>query len=230
MGERILVVATHPDDEVLGCGGTMALHAAEGDEVHVLVVSRGVLVGVEVVEQVREEMRNAHAILGVKGVEFLDFPAAQLDTVPAHQIADAMAKLIQSWRPTTLYLPHHGDLHMDHRLVYLAGLVAARPTRDVSVRRILTYETVSETDWAPPTAGDAFVPTVYVDITRYLTQKLEAAACFQSQMRAPPHTRSLRSLEALAVWRGGSVRMGAAEAFVLVREMVGAASENGQAA
>lgn len=220
MSETILVVAAHPDDEVLGCGGTMARHAAKGEAVHVLVVSRGVLVGAEVVAQVREEMRNAHAILGVKGVQFLDFPAAQLDTVPAHRLADAMAKVIQSLAPSTLYLPHHGDLHMDHRLVYIAGLVAARPTQEGFVQRILTYETVSETDWAPPTAGDAFVPTVYVDITRFLKQKLEAAACFHSQMRESPHTRSLRSLEALATWRGGTVHVAAAEAFALVREIM----------
>lgn len=221
MSETILVVATHPDDEVLGCGGTMARHVAEGDAVHVLVVTRGVLVGADVVDQVRREMRNAHAILGVKDAQYLDFPAAQLDTVPAHRLADAMAMVLQSLRPTTMYLPHHGDLHMDHKLVYTAGLVAARPTRDISVRRILAYETISETDWAPPTASDAFVPTVYIDITRFLRQKLEAAACFQSQMREPPHTRSLRSLEALATLRGGTVHVGAAEAFALVREIVG---------
>lgn len=225
MSNTILIVATHPDDEVLGCGGTMARYAACGDTVHVLVVTRGVLASTEIVTQVRQEMRNAHDILGVHHAQFLNFPAAQLDTVPRHAIADAIANVIQLLRPSILYLPHHGDLHTDHRIVYLAGLVAARPSHAFVVPRVLTYETVSETDWAPPTPHDAFVPTVYVDITRFLDQKIQAAACFHSQMREPPHTRSLRSLQALATLRGGTVGVGAAEAFVLVREIIGAANE-----
>jgi N-acetylglucosamine malate deacetylase 1 len=219
---NILIIATHPDDEVLGCGGVMARHAAQGDTVHVLVVSRGVpdLFPPEVIEETRRELRQAHAVLGVTGVHFLDFPAPRLDVVPGHQLADAIGKAVRSLRPHQVYLPHRGDMHADHRAVYTATLVACRPGHSTAPRKLLCYETLSETDWAPPFGDDAFIPTVFIDISDYLDRKIEAMACYRSQLREPPSTRSLRSLEALARLRGGTVNQHAAEAFMLVREIV----------
>ena len=218
---RVLVIATHPDDEVLGCGGVMARHADRGDAVHVLVVTRGVpeIFPPEEVEGIREELRRAHDLLRVATTRFLDFPAPKMDMVPQCELAQAISGVVRELQPHTVYIPHHGDLHIDHRAVYLASLVATRPVNACSVRRLLCYETLSETDWAPPRPDQAFVPTVFVDISDYLTRKLEALACYQSQLRQPPNPRSLQTVGALAQLRGATVGVEAAEAFMLVREV-----------
>ncbi len=217
----ILVVAPHPDDEILGCGGVMARHAAAGDSVQVLIVTRGVpeLFPPAIIEQTRRELREAHALLQVAGVTFLDYPAPKLDTIPGHQLADSIGQVIRTVQPSVLYLPHRGDIHLDHQAVYQAGLVAARPRPGGGVTRILTYETLSETEWASPQADAAFVPTVFCDITAYLEVKLAAMACLVSQVHEPPNSRSLRTIEALARYRGATVGLHAAEAFMLVREV-----------
>ena len=216
---KILVIATHPDDEVLGCGGVIARHASEGDEVHVLVVTRGAedLYSKDEIETTRKEMKQAHAILGVKDVTFLDFPAPKLDSVPHHQIVDAISKVINTIKPYAVFLPHRGDIHSDHRAVYHATLVAARPINNSSIKNLLSYETLSETEWAPPVGEEAFIPTVFVDISSFLEKKLAALNCYKSQMKAPPHPRSLKAIEALALLRGSTVSLDAAEAFMLVR-------------
>jgi LmbE family N-acetylglucosaminyl deacetylase len=222
MKSKVLVVAPHPDDEVLGCGGTIARHAARGDEVHVLVVTRGApdIYSWEAVEKGREELRAAHTLLKVSGIHFLDFPAPKLDTIPGYKLADAIGEVIRSVCPNILYLPHRGDIHADHQVVYQAALVAARPINGCSVNQILCYETLSETEWSDPFGDSAFIPTVFVDITDYLDYKLKAMNCYQSQLKQPPHPRSLQVIEALARLRGATVSLPAAEAFMLVREIV----------
>lgn len=218
---KVLVVAPHPDDEVLGCGGVIARHTAEGNEVHVLVVSRGVpeIFPPKKIERTRTELREAHKILGVSGVTFLDFPAPRLDLVPGYELADGIARVIGTLQPIQLYLPHHGDLHADHRAVYLAGLVAARPIKDCSVKKVFCYETMSETEWSPPCGDTSFIPTVFTDITDYLEVKIRALSCLRSQMKSLPHSRSLGMIEALARLRGCTVGLSAAEAFSVVREI-----------
>jgi LmbE family N-acetylglucosaminyl deacetylase len=219
---RVLVIATHADDEVLGCGGVMARHAAQGDELHLLIVTRGVpdLFPPELVDAIFGEMRAASEILGVHHVHCLDFPAPRLDVTPGHKVADAIGSVIRTVEPRVVYLPHRGDIHADHRAVYTATLVAARPLPGGPVQKLLSYETLSETEWAPPAADDAFVPTVFVDIEPYLELKLQAAACYEIQLRPPPHPRSLEAVEAQARLRGSAAGLAAAEAFMLVREIV----------
>lgn len=218
---NVLIISPHSDDEVLGCGGAIARHASAGDRAHVLVVSRGApeIFPQSLIEATREDLLQAHSLLGVAGVEFLDFPAPKLDTVPAHELADGIRDAIRRLSPTVVYLPHGGDLHADHKLVYYAALVAARPIDGCSVRRLLCYETLSETEWASPFGGDSFVPTVFIDISSYLTTKLKAMSCYKSQLRPEPHPRSLAVLEALARFRGATVSVAAAEAFMLVRSI-----------
>lgn len=222
MSERVLVIAAHPDDEVLGCGGVMARHVAEGARVDVVVVTRGSpdVFSTEFVEQGRRELAAAHQVLGVTGVQFLDFPAPKLDTVPGHVLADRIRQSIHATQPEIVYLPHFGDIHSDHRAVYYATLVAARPIHGLLVRRLLSYETLSETEWSPPAGDQSFVPTVFVDISGVLERKLEAMRCYASQLQEPPHPRSLRGIQALAQLRGATVGCDAAEAFMLVREIV----------
>jgi len=217
-----LVVATHPDDEVLGCGGVMARYAAAGESVHVLVVTRGIpeMWTPDQVEETRAALQRTHDLLAVASTRFLDFPAPKMDMVPQCELAQTISGIVCELQPHTVYIPHHGDLHIDHRAVYLASLVATRPVQGSSVCRVLCYETLSETDWAPPRSDQAFVPTVYVDISEQLTRKLEALACYQSQLKPFPNPRSLEAVEALACLRGATVGVRAAEAFELVREVV----------
>ena len=219
---RIVVVAPHPDDEVLGCGGVMARHAADGDEVFVIVATRGApeLYSDESVERTRAEARQAHVLLGVRETRFLDFSAPKLDVTPGHLIADALAKQFQELRPERVYLPHHGDMHGDHGRNYHATLVAARPLASCSVKQLLCYETLSETEWAPPIDSAVFYPTVFVDIAAHLPKKLQAMQCFASQLKPAPNPRSLAAIEALARYRGSTVSVHAAEAFVLIRDVV----------
>jgi len=199
----------------------MARHAAGGDEVHVLVVSRGVeeLFAPEQIARTRQELAAAHKIIGVKSATFLDFPAPRLDTIPGHQLADALSEQLRGIRPDVLYIPHQGDLHSDHKATYWAALVAARPISGASPSRVLCYETPSETEWGAPSISEAFVPTVFVNIAEYIATKLQAMACYETQLQAPPNPRSLKAIEALAVCRGSAVCVAAAEAFMLVREI-----------
>jgi len=220
--KNILVVATHPDDEVLGCGGVIARHARTGDRVHVIVVTRGMpeRFSPAVVEESRRELAAAHAILGVCSVRFLDFPAPCLDVTPGYLIAEAIHSAVAELRPEVVYLPHHGDIHGDHRAVNLAVMVATRPNGAPSVAKLLAYETLSETEWAIPNHAHMFQPTVFADITEYLPDKLKAMECYRSQLKAAPHARSLEAIRALATYRGHTVHLPAAEAFALLREVV----------
>jgi len=221
MTHRVLVIAPHPDDEIIGCAGTMARHIKAGDTVYVLVVTRGIpaLFPDALIQQVRGEMQTAHQLLGVKETRVMDFPAPMLDVTPGYELANAISGVIREFAPDTVYIPHRGDIHADHGKVHLAALIAARPINGCSVRRVLSYETLSETDWAPPTGENAFIPTVFVDITEFLPLKLEAMKCFTSQLKAYPNTRSLESLAALARVRGGTISVGSAEAFMLIRHI-----------
>lgn len=218
---KVLVLAPHPDDEVLGCGGVIARHVAAGDSVEVLVATRGIieLYPEEGIAVIRGEALRAHAVLGVSRTRFLDFPAPALDTVPRYKLASAINAVIRESGCECLYIPHHGDIHSDHFHLHHAALVAARPLADCPVRRILAYETLSETEWAPPQKDAVFYPTVFVDIGTQLSKKLEAMQCFASQVKPPPNARSLRNIEALARYRGATVACDAAESFMLIRQI-----------
>lgn len=219
---KTVVIAPHPDDDVLGCGGAIARHAQNGDEVRVLVVTRGApeMRPQELVEENRRQLREAHKVLGVSETRFLDFPAAQLDTVPGHKLADAIACYLREVQPSLVYVPHGGDIHADHQAIYLATLVAARPINGCSVKKLLAYETLSETEWGSPTADAAFIPTVFCDISDSLQLKLDAMRCMRMQLKDAPHPRSLEAIESLARLRGATAGLPAAEAFSLVREVV----------
>ena len=218
---KILVIAPHPDDEVLGVGGTIAKRANEGNNVYVCVVTRGCepLFKEELVMQTREECRRADAFLGVKETIFLDFPAVMLETVPRYELNGAISELIQRIMPDEVYIPHRGDMQLDHKMVVDACMVALRPKYKHIVKRIYTYETLSETGWDIPSISNDFVPNVYENITGTFDTKLKAMNIFQSQLADFPAARSLEAIEALAKYRGATVNVNAAEAFMLVREI-----------
>ncbi|MDJ0978695.1 MAG: PIG-L deacetylase family protein [Erythrobacter sp.] len=215
-----LIVAPHPDDEVLGCGGTIARLADAGQDVHVAIVTRGYepAFSDELVQTVRAELVEAHRILGVTKCHFLDLPAAALDTLPGSELNAAIGGLVQEVSPDTLFLPFVGDIHRDHQLIFTAGLVAARPRSLKVPQRIYAYETLSETNWAAPGVTETFAPNVFFDIGATLDRKLKAFACFKSQVKDFPDERSLKTIEALATLRGSTVYRSSAEGFILLRE------------
>ena len=218
---KILVIAPHPDDEVLGAGGTIAKHAARGDEVYVAVVTKGrpPIFSAESVEKVRAECEEADSLLGVKKTIFMDFPAAMIETVLRYELNDAFIKLVQDIAPQEVYIPHRGDMQLDHKMVVDAAMVALRPKYKHVPQRILAYETLSETGWDIPNSTNEFIPNVYNDISEFLDKKLEAMSIFSTQLAGFPNARSIESIKALAIYRGTTVSLNAAEAFELIREI-----------
>lgn len=218
---NILVVAPHPDDEVLGCGGTIAKYADNGDDVYVAIVTKGEepLFKVEQVVDVRNECLKADRVLGVKETIFMDFPASMIENVPRYKFNEAFIQLIQRIRPDIVYIPHRGDMQLDHKMVVDAAMVALRPKYKHVVKRIYAYETLSETGWDIPNVTNEFIPNVYNNISKFMDKKIEAMQMFKTQLSAYPNARSLKAVEALAMYRGATVNMNAAEAFSLVREL-----------
>ena len=218
---RVLVIAPHPDDEVLGCGGTMAKHASEGDEVYLCIVTKAYPPEwpEDEMKERRDEVLRVNKVLGIKKTSFLDLPTAKLDTIPQKELNSLIAQVIDKVKPQILYIPHKGDVNNDHRLVFDAAMVAIRPRPGPVIKRVLSYETLSETEWAAPSKESAFMPNVYVDISGALETKLKAMAEYKSELKEFPHPRSLEAISALAKIRGAAVGVEAAEAFMLVREI-----------
>lgn len=217
--KKKLIIAPHPDDEVLGAGGVIKKFSKEGHEVYVLVITRGSpkYYSDEKIQNVRKEALEAHKILGVKQTVFLDFHAPELDITSNADISRAISKYISNWKITDLFIPHRGDIHNDHRKVFEASLVAARPVGNFTVKAIYAYETFSETEWAAPFSDDAFIPNHFENISDTMSYKFEAMKCFKSQIRDFPSTRSLETIESLAKFRGSTVGFNRAEAFMTIR-------------
>ncbi len=219
--KSILVVAPHPDDEVLGCGGTIKKAADNNEAVYILIVTKGSpkLYTDERIKIVRAEGLRAHRLLGVNDTLFLDYHAPELDLVSLSELSSSISQVITKHRVTQLYLPHHGDIHHDHRIVFKAGLVAARPVNGCTVKEVYSYETLSETEWSPPFASDAFVPNHFENITDQLDAKIKAMREYKSQLRDFPNPRSIDNIESLARYRGATVGFERAEAFTLIRSV-----------
>ena len=214
-----LVVAPHPDDEVLGCGGSIAKLVARDWEVHVAIVTKvgPPLFTEEDLVVGRREAKAAHELLGVARTHFLGLPAAGLDRVPHADLNAALGETFAEVRPSLALLPFGADLHADHQAVFHSAMVAVRPMAPGAPRTCLAYETLSETNWNAPQLTPSFTPSVFVDIGRHLERKLEALRCYATQLRPFPHERSLQAIRALAELRGATAGLPAAEAFVLVR-------------
>jgi len=228
MADSVLVVAAHPDDEVLGCGGTIARHAEAGDQVQVLIVAEGATSRLQQRDRgqasnelsaLAQAARNAGAILGAAGVELLDCPDNRLDSLDRLDLIKRIEARMERHQPQVVYVHHAGDVNVDHRRLHEAVITACRPTPGQPVRRLLSFEVASSTEWQPPGSAPAFQPNWFVDITTQWPRKREALAAYASEMRAWPHARSIEALEHLARWRGAQVGVEAAEAFCLLRQL-----------
>lgn len=225
ISKRVLVLAPHADDEVLGMGGTIARLTASGCVVKVAVLTGHgdkphPIWGADFWETVRQECRLAAGILGCSEPIFRELPAACLDYTPAHQINQVINELLAQVDPQVLYVPFAFDLHKDHGAIAYGASVAARPylASARSVERVLAYETLSETHLAPPYLAPSFQPNVYVDISDYMEDKLNAMKAYASQVQNENLPRSLTALRALATLRGAHIGVAAAEGFVLLGE------------
>ena len=215
------MVAPHPDDETLGCGGTLLRHVAHDEAVHWLIVSdvRPEFGFTEAaVQRRREEIQRVAAAYNFAAVHNLGFPPAGLDALPMKELVRSIGQAIAEISPTALYLPFRGDVHTDHAAVFDAVSSCTKWFRYPSVRRILCYETLSETDFGLDPAR-AFTPHSFVDITPYLERKIEIAAMYAGEMEEFPFPRSAEALKALAKVRGAACGCRAAESFMLLREI-----------
>lgn len=220
---KILVIAPHADDEIIGCGATIAKHISNGDKVFIIIAtnaSEGApdLFSKDSIDLVRKEAIKAHKLLGVEKTFFLDFPAPALNSYPEYKISLKFNEVFKEVQPDTLYIPHPGDIHQDHKAIYRSSLVSARPQSSNCIKKIYCYETLSETEWAP-FQEKPFVPNHFVDITKFFESKIEAFKCFQTQIKEFPHPRSLEAFEALAKFRGATVGVERAEAFIVERQI-----------
>lgn len=218
----VVHVTPHADDETLGCGGTLLGHVDRGDRVHWLIVTElDAVAGYsdEAVARREREIESVAAAYGFAGVHRLRLPDARLDTLPLLEVAAALRGVLAEVRPATVYLPFRGDAHSDHRVVFDAATACLRPHRAPWARRVLAYETPSETDFALA-PGSGFVPNLFVDVGDRLERKIEILRLYAgSELGDHPFPRSEQGVRALATVRGAAAGVAAAEAFMLLRQV-----------
>ncbi len=228
MKNKVLVIAAHPDDEILGCGASMARHVAEGDDVSVLILAEGITSrqanrdvekNANELLLLKEAARKANEKLGVRQVKLHNFPDNRMDTVPLLDVIKFVEQEISAANPNIIYTHHAFDLNVDHRRVHEAVLTAWRPIPGNPRGTLLFFEVPSSTDWNALNSSNVFVPNWYREVGAYLAAKKAALQEYRSEMRPWPHARSLEAIEHLARWRGSSVGVEAAEAFMLGRSL-----------
>ena len=229
MENKVAVIVAHPDDEVLGCGGTIAQHIRDGDKVHVLIMAEGVTsrdqqrdrsAHVSELSGLAKAAHAANKILGITSLTLKDLPDNRMDSLDRLDVIKIIEEFIQAHTPTIVYTHHTGDVNIDHRRIHEAVVTACRPIPGQPVLTLLFFEIASSTEWQPPVSAPVFSPNWFVDISATLDLKLKALRAYQSEMRPWPHARSVESLEHLAKWRGATIGAYAAEAFILGRNIL----------
>ncbi|MBT5399210.1 PIG-L family deacetylase [bacterium] len=221
MKKKVLVVAAHPDDEVLGCGGAILRHTDNGDEVSVIFLADGVTSRIgnnnlKVGARMQAAI-NACDILGTRHPQFFEFPDNRLDALPLLDIVKKLECAIDVIKPEVIYTHHSGDLNIDHKITHQAVITASRPQPECTVREIYSFEVLSSTEWSTPSSASFFIPNKFIDISLTLDRKLYALEAYNYEMHDFPHSRSIESVKVLAKYRGSSMGMMAAEAFKVER-------------
>ncbi|MBT6671962.1 MAG: PIG-L family deacetylase [Lentimicrobiaceae bacterium] len=227
--KTILIVAAHPDDEVLGCGASIAKWSNAGESVHVLIMSEGatsrgsvrdVNMNSTELSLLSKSANLAGKILGTSSVKLLGLPDNRMDSLDRLDIIKLVEKEVDRLKPHTVVTHHGGDLNIDHRIIYESVITACRPQPGHVVKRLLTFEVVSSTEWQPSGSNSVFRPNWFEDVSITIDRKIEALKEYEMEMRQWPHARSLQNIEYLAKYRGASVGCAAAEAFMLIREII----------
>lgn len=224
---KILVIAAHPDDEVLGMGGTIAKLTAEGKEVNLLIVTDGSSSQyrdadnlAEIIEAKKQETRRCADVLGIKDIFYGGLPDMKLDATPHIEINQAIERTIDLLQPDTVFTHFWGDVNCDHQNVFKSTLVAVRPVTEQVVRELYCYRVPSSTEWTPNKVDTMFMPNVFVDITEYAEQKYEAFSKYTTELRNYPHPRSVQHLRETDKSAGLRVGLLSAEEFVVLRQLV----------
>ena len=224
---RVLVLAAHSDDEVLGCGGTIARLAADGADVYIAILGEGITsrfaarqdADAGMVAALQERSRQVASLLGARELFLYGLPDNRFDSVPLLEVVKIIEDLVDRLRPEVVFTQHGGDLNVDHVVLYRATLTATRPQEGAAVRDVYAYEVASSTEWAFQQFEPRFTPSVFFEIENTLATKIEAMQLYESEARAFPHPRSPESLRASAVRWGSVAGLRAAEAFHLVRSV-----------
>lgn len=221
---KILVVAAHPDDELLGCGGTIK-KLAESHETHIAILGEGISsrhgqrseVDVTAIKKLQADATSVSQLLGAQSVVFANLPDNRFDELPLLDIVKQVERIIQELRPAVIYTHHPGDLNIDHGLTFRAVMTATRPTAGCPVQEIYTFEVASSSEWAFQKIGPAFKPNVFEDVVETIETKIQGMALYESEARSFPHPRSAEALRVQARRWGAVVGLEYAEAFELIR-------------
>lgn len=220
---KVLFISVHPDDETLGCGGTILKHKAQGDEIYWLIftnISEKEGWAKEQVKTRQKEIQQVADTYGFKGFIKLNFPTTKLDIIPMNDLITSVSKVIKEIEPNTIYLPNRSDVHTDHQIAFKTIISCTKNFRYPFIKRILMYESLSETEFAPALPETIFIPSVYVDITDFMGKKLKIIKVYKSEMMASPLPRGLEVVEALGRFRGSRIGVKYAEAFQLLIEII----------
>ena len=220
MMERVLVVSVHPDDETLGCGGTLLRHKTDGDQIFWLILTSmndESIWGSERIQRRDKEMDSVADGYGFGKVVNLRFETTQLDGVPTGKLVKAVAETLSDLKPSVVYLQNRSDTHSDHRISFDAVMSASKSFNHPYIKRVLMFETVSETEFAPAFQENAFLPNYFVDITEHIEKKIDLMRVYASEMKAHPFPRSDKNLRALATFRGAQCGVEYAEAFMVLK-------------
>lgn len=221
--KNVIVVAPHPDDETLGCGGALLRHRTMGHRIHWLILSS--MAGhprYTAADRARrdKEIDAAARLYGFRSVHRAAFPTTRLDTVPIGELVAFVGGVFRKTKPETVYLPFEGDIHSDHGVAFRASVASTKWFRHPTIRRVLSYEALSETEFSAGLGRGGFQPNVFVDITPFLSRKIRIMKTFSSELGRFPFPRSVESIRALAAYRGTAAGCKAAEAFALVKEII----------
>lgn len=217
----VLAIAAHPDDEILGLGATLAKHVDAGDVVHALILSEGATSRYDggMVNHLKESAEKSAEVIGLESIEFLSLPDQRLDSIPLIEITQSLEPLVQRLKPSFVYTHTPVDVNTDHGVVARAAWTACRPFAAPWVARFACFETPSSTEWAWPLPGAGFQPQLFVDVTKTIKRKLDAMACYETELRDPPHPRSILALRERAAFWGTRAGFSFAEPFVILRAL-----------
>lgn len=219
---KILVIAAHPDDETLGCGGALLKHKDSGDEIHWLIASEikdSDGYDKSLIKKRKKEIHLVEKFFGFNSVSNLGIPATKVDQISMEELVKKISVIFNKVKPNIVYLPFRGDVHSDHKYLFDAAYSCTKSFRYPFIKKVFMMETLSETEFSLPMESEYFIPNVFIDVSNYLHKKIEIMKIYESELGNHPFPRSERNIEALAVFRGSSAGCEYAEAFMLLKEI-----------
>jgi N-acetylglucosamine malate deacetylase 1 len=217
--KKILFISVHPDDETLGCGGTILKHKHAKDEIFWLIITAPKYFYTKEFVKKEEKIINVVSKLyGFTKTIKLDFPTQLLDTIALREIIIKIDSALEQIKPNTIYLSNHSDVHSDHKVVFQAVYASAKNFRKPYIEKILIYETLSETEYSPALQGNVFVPNVFVDISKFFEKKMKVMSVYKDELMPDNQPRSITAIKALGTFRGCRIGVNYAEAFMLIFE------------